>query len=440
MNETDLVLARFLNLHPKQIDLSLERIERLLAALGNPHKNLPPIIHVAGTNGKGSTIAFLRAMLEAAGKAVHVYTSPHLVHFNERIRLGQKNAPGRLASSDELEAALQEIERVNAGAPITLFEVITVLGFVMFSRYPADVLLLEVGLGGRYDATNVIDQPLASVITPISIDHTRFLGTSLEGIAGEKAGILKKRTFGIIAPQDNKVRTIIERAADRLHAPLFLAGQDWQVREERGRLVYEDDEGLLDLPLPRLHGRHQHENAGTAIATLRRLNTLEISPAHIEAGLNSVVWPARLQQITSGLLMAKIPHGSDLWLDGSHNTAGAQALARAIGELEERLPRPVFMIAGMLNTKDLQRFMAAFCGIVTHVFAVPIPHNSNSCTPEDVASAAMTAGIAASSHHDLDSALRAVRKLSFGTVPRVLIAGSLYLAGHVLAENATPPA
>jgi dihydrofolate synthase / folylpolyglutamate synthase len=439
MNESDDLLGRFLSLHPRQIDLSLERMQRLLADLGHPEKQLPPVIHVAGTNGKGSTIAFLRAMLKAAGLSVHVYTSPHLVRFNERIRLGRKGLPGEFAGDATLIDALDEIERVNAGQPITLFEVTTALGLSLFARHPADILLLEVGLGGRYDATNVVDAPLASVITPVSIDHTGFLGDKLEGIAGEKAGIIKRRVPVISAPQEDIARNVIEREAARHLAPFVLGDQDWQAREERGRLVYEDAEGLLDMPLPRLRGQHQQINAGTAIATLRALPSLSVSAEAIEGGLSTVVWPARLQQLTSGVLLEQLPLGADLWLDGSHNEAGAQALARALGEMEERSPRPVVLVVGMLNTKDSERFMDAFQGLVTYVHAVPIPGNPNSRPPEEIARAARAAGMPASSHGTLGEALQAVNASCGGVAPRVLIAGSLYLAGHVLSENGTPP-
>ena len=274
MTPIDSIVARLTALHPKRIDLSLDRMQRLLAALGHPERKLPPVIHVAGTNGKGSTIAFLRAILEAAGKRVHVYTSPHLVRFNERFRLG-RCGEGQLVSDAELAAALEECERANAGAPITVFEITTAAAFLLFARHPADVLLLEVGLGGRLDATNVIEQPLATVITPISIDHVEFLGDTLEKIAAEKAGILKRGAPAIVAAQARDALAVIERQAARLDAPLRIAGEDWTATEERGRLVYQDDAGLLDLPAPKLYGRHQFENAGLAIATLARDHVVE---------------------------------------------------------------------------------------------------------------------------------------------------------------------
>src|SRR5690349_13418501 len=294
MTAIDSILARLIALHPKRIDLSLGRIERLLAALDHPERKLPPVIHVAGTNGKGSTVAFLRALLEAAGKHVHAYTSPHLVRFNERFRLAAPGG-GRLVGDAELSAALEECERADAGAPITVFEITTAAGLLLFSRHPADVLLMEVGLGGRLDATNVIDKPLATIITRISIDHVDFLGDSLEKIAVEKAGILKRGVPAIIASQHRGALAVIERQAGKLGAPLKIAGEDWTATEERGRLVYQDDEGLFDLPPPRLYGRHQFENAGLAIAALRTIQQLAIPPAAYDAGMVKADWPARLQ-------------------------------------------------------------------------------------------------------------------------------------------------
>src|ERR1700686_3534793 len=292
----DAIIARLNALHPKRIDLSLDRVQRLLAATDHPERKLPPVIHVAGTNGKGSTIAFLRAILEAAGKRTHVYTSPHLVRFNERFRLGE----GALVSDVELGATLEECERANAGAPITVFEITTAVGLVLFARHPADVLLMEVGLGGRLDATNVIEHPLATIITPISIDHIDFLGDTIEKIAAEKAGILKRATPAIVAAQQRDALAAIERQAARLNVSLKIAGEDWTATEERGRLVYQDETGLLDLPAPKLYGRHQYENAGLAIAALRAVKQFKLAPAAIEVGMVRAEWPARLHRLAQG--------------------------------------------------------------------------------------------------------------------------------------------
>src|SRR3954471_19469961 len=353
MSSVDSIVARLTALHPKRIDLSLGRIERLLAALGHPENKLPPVIHVAGTNGKGSVIAFLRAMLEAAGKRVHVYTSPHLVRYNERYRLGDT---GALVANDELAATLTECESVNGGEAITVFEITTAVGLMLFSRHPADVLLMEVGLGGRLDATNVIDHPLATIITPVSVDHTDFLGDSIEKIAAEKAGILKRGAPAIVAAQPRDALTVIERQAARVGAPLKVAGEDWTATEERGRLVYQDEAGLLDLPPPRLYGRHQYENAGLAIAALRTIDKFKIPVSAFEGGMTSADWPARMNRLAQGHLVDLVPPGSELWLDGGHNPDGGRAIAAALADLEERVPRPLVLVAGMLASKDTEGF------------------------------------------------------------------------------------
>jgi dihydrofolate synthase/folylpolyglutamate synthase len=436
MSSIDATLARLLELHPKLIDLSLDRIERLLARLGHPEKLLPPVIHVAGTNGKGSTIAFMRAILEAAGRSVHVYTSPHLVHFNERFRLGAPGG-GQLVSDDELSRTLDECERANAGEPITVFEITTAAGFLLFSRHPADVLLLEVGLGGRLDATNVVERPLASVITPISQDHAEYLGDTIESIAAEKAGILKKRVPAAIAPQPQAAMDVIETVAAKVRAPLMTAGEHWVVSEERGRLVYQDDHGLLDLPAPKLLGRHQFINAGVAIAALRGAGMALPSKA-CEAGLLKADWPARMQRL-QGRLAAIAPAGSELWLDGGHNPDGGHALAAALGDLEERVPRPLIVIAGMLQTKDAGGFLRNFAGLTRLLFAVPIPNQARSLSAEELCSAAMRIGIPAREAASVEAALAAIGTLSLDPAPRIVIAGSLYLAGEVLKANGTLP-
>jgi dihydrofolate synthase/folylpolyglutamate synthase len=434
----DSIVARLTALHPKRIDLSLDRVQRLLAALGSPERKLPPVIHVAGTNGKGSTIAFLRAILEAADKRVHVYTSPHLVRFNERFRLGEAGE-GRLVSDEELATTLQECERVNAGAPITVFEITTAVGLLLFARHPADVLLMEVGLGGRLDATNVVDNPLATVVTRISVDHTDFLGDTLDKIAAEKAGILKRGVPAIVAAQQRDALAVLERQAAKLRAPLKIAGEDWSATEERGRLVYQDEAGLLDLPAPKLYGRHQFENAGLAIAALRALPQFKISPAAFEAGMVKADWPARLQRLGHGRLVELAPAGSELWLDGGHNPDGGRAIAAALADLEERVSRPLVLIVGMLASKDCEGFLRNFIGLARRLIAVPVPNAEKGLTAEAVADAARAIGLAATSRDNLDEALDAARKLDLDPPPRILITGSLYLAGEVLRENGTPP-
>ena len=438
MNPIDSIVTRLTALHPKRIDLSLDRLQRLLAALDHPERKLPPVIHVAGTNGKGSTVAFLRAILEAANLSVHTYTSPHLVRFNERFRLGAPGE-GKLVSDAELVATFEECERANGDAPITVFEITTAAGLLLFARHPADVLLLEVGLGGRLDATNVIDKPLASVITRISIDHTDFLGDTLEKIATEKAGILKRGVPAIIAAQPRDALAVIERQAARLNAPLKIAGEDWTATEERGRLVYQDDAGLLDLPAPRLYGRHQYENAGLAIAALRSIGSFKIPPAAFEAGMIKADWPARLHRLAQGNLVELVPPGSELWLDGGHNPDGGRAVAAALADLEERVSRPLVLIVGMLASKDCGGFLSNFTGLARRLIAVPVPGAEKGLTAESVADAARTIGLPATSRDNLGEALEAVRKMDLEPPPRILITGSLYLAGDVLRENGTPP-
>jgi dihydrofolate synthase / folylpolyglutamate synthase len=437
MSAYEPIITRLLTLHPKRIDLSLDRMWRILDALGHPERNIPPVIHVAGTNGKGSTVAFMRAVLEAAGRIVHVYTSPHLVRFNERFRLGQPGG-GQLVSDEALAGVLEECERANGSAPITVFEIETAAAFLLFSRHPADVTLLEVGLGGRLDATNVIEKPLACAITPISMDHLDFLGDSIEKIAAEKAAILKRNVPAAIAPQTDAVLTVIEQEARRVRAPLRVAGEHWSVHGEHGRLVYQDDDGLLDLALPKLTGRHQVENAGTAIATLRASGLGLPLPA-FEAGIAKAEWPARMQRITQGALKALTPPESELWLDGGHNAEGGRVVAAALGDIEERVPRPLVLIVGMLTTKDNVGFLRNFAGIARRVIAVPVPRQDKSVPAETLVDMARSVGIPAESRDTLEAALAAVARLDLAPAPRILITGSLYLAGEVLALNGTPP-
>ncbi len=432
----DAILARLLTLHPKRIDLSLGRIERLLAALDHPELRLPPVVHVAGTNGKGSTVAFMRAILEAAGQRVHVYTSPNLVRLNERFRLGREGG-GKFVDDAALADALAECEARNGDAPITVFEIETAAAFLLFARQPADILLLEVGLGGRLDATNVVAQPLASVITRVSIDHREFLGDTIEQIAGEKAGILKRGVPAVIASQQREALAVIERQAGRVEAPLRIAGENWTSTEERGRLVYQDDNGLLDLPAPRLYGRHQFENAGTAIAALRAAG-LRLPAAAFEAGMVKVEWPARMQRLAHGKLVALLPADSELWLDGGHNADGGRAVAAALADLEERVSRPLVLVVGMLSTKDSEGFLRNFSGLARRVITVPI-HQDKAVPADALAAIALNIGIPALARDTVESALAVAGKLDLEPAPRVLITGSLYLAGEVLAANGTPP-
>jgi dihydrofolate synthase/folylpolyglutamate synthase len=430
MKPRDEILSRLLNLHPKRIDLSLGRIERLLAGLGHPETRLPPVIHVAGTNGKGSTIAFMRAMLEAAGKSVHVYTSPHLIDFNERIRVG-RHGGGVLVSDAALQAALERCEDANAGAPITFFEITTAAAFLLFAERPADVLLLEVGLGGRVDATNVVARPALTIVTPVSIDHPEFLGDTIEKIAVEKAGIFKRGVPAILAEQDENALAVLEGQAGRLGAPVIVGGQDFVTHEENGRFVYEDERGLIDLPLPRLVGRHQQLNAGTAIAALRRFDQ-SIAVSAIETGLTHAEWPARLQRLKRGRVAELAPREAEVWLDGGHNADGGRALAQAMADFEEKSPRPLILVCGTLATKATRAFLRPFKGLVQEVIAVPIGGDHYGRLPAEVAFAAQQEGIPAAASESVGSALEYLSARDWSAPPRILIAGSLYLAGEVL--------
>jgi dihydrofolate synthase/folylpolyglutamate synthase len=425
---SDAILTRLLTLHPKIIDLSLGRMERILAKLGHPERAVPPVIHVAGTNGKGSTVSCLRHIMEAAGLRVHAYTSPHLVKFHERIRVA-----GELIPETLLTALLEECEAANGGEPITFFEITTAAAFLAFSRTPADYLVLEVGLGGRLDATNVIAAPAVSVITTIDYDHQQYLGETLTQIAHEKAGILKRGCPAVVGVQPDEARAEIERVADRLRAPLSIANQDWQSFEQHGRLVYQDEKGLLDLPLPQLKGRHQIDNAGNAIAALRVLNDPRITDVHMAQGLKTTTWPARMQRLGPGALSALVSPESEVWLDGGHNPSAGRVLAQAFSDLNDRHSRPLVLIWGMLNTKDAGSFIENFKGVASRVVALTIPGEENAVTADTLAEAARANGLPAETAVSLEAALRQAALIM--PAPRILICGSLYLAGRVLAAH-----
>ena len=429
MSRTDAILKRLLTLHPKLIDLGLERTLRLLHEIGDPHERLPPVIHVAGTNGKGSTIAYLRAFLEAAGKTVHVYTSPHLVRFNERIRLA-----GRLVSTPRLDAALEYCEEMNAGRPITFFEITTVAAFHLFAEEPADFLLLEVGMGGLHDTTNVVERPLGTVITTVSLDHQQFLGDRISQIAAEKAGILKKGSPAVVARQAEEGDEVIMAAASRLGVKPFKAGEDFDGYAQDGRMVYQDEDGLLDLPLPRLIGAHQVDNAAVAIAAARHFG-LPVTAADIEKGLGTVEWPARLTPL-SGRLRDLLPAGHELWLDGGHNANGAEALSAALVEMNRARPAPLVLIVGMMNTRAPEDFLAPFRPLSPQVYSVTIPGEANAHKAADIARRGKAAGFAVRPRR---SVLSALADTAGTRNARVVICGSLYLAGDVLARNGTPP-
>ena len=418
---SDVVLDRLMALHPKRMDLVLDRVRRLLHALGDPQDALPPVIHVAGTNGKGSTLAMLRAGLEGAGLRVHAYTSPHLVRFHERVRIA-----GELISEDALLAVLDECEAANAGAPITYFEITTCAALLAFARAPADYALLEVGLGGRLDATNVVARPRLTAITPVSIDHREFLGDTLAEIAGEKAGILKRGVPCVVGRQEEAALAVIEARAERLGAPLLARGQHWHAFPERDRLVFQDERGLLDLPLPSLPGPHQIENAGVALACLRALGMGE---AACEAAVTRARWPARLQRLVRGPL-ADAAGPAELWLDGGHNPAAGQALADALASMPRR---PTHLICGMLNTKDMVGFLRPLTPLAQSLTAVTIPGEENPRPAAEIAEAAEGVGIPAREAATVDLALSGIVEATPSA--RVLICGSLHLAGWVLREN-----
>ena len=418
---SDAILQRMMALHPKIIDLTLDRVWRLLEALDNPQAKMPPVIHIAGTNGKGSTQAMIRAGLEGMGKAVHAYTSPHLARFHERIRLA-----GELISEAHLTEILDECYEKNGGIDITYFEITTCAGLLAFARTPADYTLLEVGLGGRLDATNVIDTPALTIITPVSIDHEQFLGDTLAKIAAEKAGIIKRGVPCVVGPQDDEAMEVIEATAARLGAPVIAYGQHWHVWQERGRLIYQDETGLLDLPMPALLGDHQVMNAGAALAALRHLGADE---AACEAAMVNASWPARMQRLRHGPLVESAPE-VELWLDGGHNAAAGVALGKVLAELPER---PTHMICGMLNTKDVSGYLRPLAAQADSLIAVSIPGEANTLPAAETAAAAAGVGMTARTAESVEAALAEI--VAETPSARVLICGSLYLAGNVLQEN-----
>jgi dihydrofolate synthase/folylpolyglutamate synthase len=418
---SDVILERMMALHPKVIDLTLDRVWRLLAALDNPQNDLPPVVHIAGTNGKGSTQAMIRAGLEAAGKHVHAYTSPHLARFHERIRLA-----GDLIAEDHLSTVLDECYSKNGGENITYFEITTCAALLAMARTPADYTLLEVGLGGRLDATNVIDSPAVSIITPISIDHEAFLGNTLTKIAGEKAGIIKRGCPVIVGPQTDEAMDVIEATAARLGAPMFAYGQHWHIARERDRLVYQDEAGLLDMPLPNLPGAHQYQNAGAAIAALRYLG---FDAASCEAAVSTAQWPARMQRLKRGPVIDAAPD-AEIWLDGGHNPAAGEAIGAHLASLPKR---PTYLICGMLNTKDIGGYLRPMAEQAEHLFAVSIPGETNTLPAQDTANAALTAGMAASTALSVQNAVEEIVRIT--PRARILICGSLYLAGNILKTH-----
>lgn len=423
----DRVLDRLKGLHPKVIDLSLDRVRRLLAALGDPQEAFPPVIHVAGTNGKGSTVAFLRAILEAAGLRVHVYTSPHLVRFAERIRVA-----GRIIDDDALLVLLEECERVNAGAPVTFFEITTAAAFLTFARIPADIVILETGLGGSLDATNVVRRPALTALTPISMDHQQFLGGRIEAIAGEKAGIMKRGVGCVVADQERKADKVIEARALEYGVPLWKEGGDWFVRSSGDGFVYQSEKVSWTLPAASLVGQHQTRNAGIALACVEHLEGFDIPAGALALGMRTAEWPARLQRLKHGPLVDALPPDWELWLDGGHNPAAGKILAAQARSWRER---PLYAVFGMLDSKDPQGFLKPLAPRLVALRGVAIPDEAHSLPASEAAAAARAQGIDAAAA--ADGVAAALADLTSGRYApgRILICGSLYLAGSVLAEN-----
>lgn len=433
-------IEHLMTLHPKGFDLSLDRVSRLLDKLGNPQDHMPPAIHIAGTNGKGSCAAFTRAILEAQGLLVHTHTSPHLVNWHERYRIAADGG-SRLVDDATLAEAIARVAKANDGQQITVFEILSAVGFLLFSEHPADVVVMEVGLGGRFDATNVIARPAASVIMPVSMDHEAYLGDRVELIAAEKAGIIKQGCPVVIGSQPHEAALeVLADTAARLGCPTHIYGQDFFAFAEHGRMVYQDQDGLMDLSLPRMTGRHQLANASAAIAAVKAAG-FDPRENAIDRAMTTVSWPGRMQKLPHGKLMELAPAGAEIWVDGGHNPGAGIVISEALAELEQKDPRPLFMIAGMINTKDQSGYFHAFNGLVKHVYTVPVDFSDASVGNDELAVRASAAGLSAEPVSSVANALMLLRDnwQETDVPPRILIGGSLYLVGAVLAENGTPP-
>lgn len=430
-------IARLLEIHPKGFDLSLDRVLNLLEKLDNPHLKIPPVFHIAGTNGKGSTSAFLRAILEAAGKSVHVHTSPHLVNWNERYRLGDK-AGGKFVSDQVLEDAILRAEAANDGKAITVFEIMSAVGFLLFSEHAADYCIMEVGLGGRFDATNVLQNPQACLITPVGLDHEAYLGNTIEKIAFEKAGIIKSGAPVFVGLQDDAGRTVIENRAHEMNSDVTIARQDFDFYEQAGRFIYQDENGLLDLPMPHLVGAHQLENAALAISACRHVLP-HLENTIYEIAMESVRWPGRFERLAPGHLTKAFDEKNpapEIWIDGGHNPQAGHAISKQLAKLPVR--QKTVMIVGMLTTKEPSGFFEAFTGLIDQVIAIPVSQSDAGFDPEELAEMAAATGIETIFEPDVETALQTASQIH-GFEIRILICGSLYLVGEVLEKNGTPP-
>jgi dihydrofolate synthase / folylpolyglutamate synthase len=432
LNDIEAVLARVASRRPRIIDLSLDRVFAALGRLGNPHRQLPPVFHVAGTNGKGSTVAYIRSILEAAGKRVHVYTSPHLVRFNERIILA-----GKEIDDEALIRAIEQCDEAVGEQKLTYFEIVTCAALVAFAQESADFLVMEVGLGGRLDATNILDKPLAAVVTPVDLDHQQFLGAALSLIAAEKAGIFRQGAPAVIGRQAPEVMSVLQHHAREIDAFIFSFGEQWDVYAERGRMTYQDENGLSDLDFPRLSGVHQIENAGLAIAAVKAAG-LRYSDDILSAGVSSAFAPARMQRLTTGPLVdlarELLGVAPEIWLDGGHNPHAARAIARLMADMEERSPKPLVMISGMQENKDAVGYFAPFAGLASEVFAVAADQEGVA-SADAVAAAAKKARLNVCASASVSDAMRAACASKKSQPPRLLISGSLYLAGEILKNH-----
>lgn len=431
--KSDALINKLSEIHPKGFDLSLERVTNLLEKLGNPQDKVPPVIHVAGTNGKGSTLAFTRAILEAQGYKVHVHTSPHLVNWHERYRLA-----GKLVSDDVLAEAIQRVADANDNKPITVFELLCAVMFLLFSEHEADFSLVEVGLGGRFDATNVIAQPRVCAIAPVALDHQAYLGDTIAKIAFEKAGIIKRKIPVAVGLQEDDARETIEQVASRQFAPIQIARQDFDFYEDATGFVFQDEEGLLDLPMPALAGEHQLANAALAIAAIR-LAKIEVSPKAFAQGMQDVTWPGRLEKLPEGKITKQFNSNSDIWIDGGHNPSAGEAIAAELIRQNQKANRKIILVCGMINTKEPFGYFKPFEALNAEVFTVPVAMSEAGIPPDELADIAKSAGLATTTCASLEKGIQAAIIASKNENALVLFCGSLYMVGEVLERNETPP-